>query len=130
MFKFFTKALNDERGFTLVELIVVIAIIAILALIAVPRFGGFSESAKVEADKATAKTIENAINMYIATAEDEVEDWGAVISGTAEGAPAGFADLLDLDEVGKPQSADAADDWIITEDGSGGVEVTFLKPTT
>ncbi len=54
------KKLN-KKGFTLIELIVVIAVIAILAAVLLPRFTGFSESAKKSAVLSDAKNIATAI---------------------------------------------------------------------
>lgn len=53
------KMLNNKKGFTLIELIVVIAILGILAAVLVPRVTGFTESARVSADDANAKMLEN-----------------------------------------------------------------------
>lgn len=46
---------RKQKGFTLMELIVVIAIIAVLMLILVPTMGGFVDQAKQEANLANAK---------------------------------------------------------------------------
>jgi len=63
--EWFVKALNkDERGFTLIELIVVIAILGILAAIAVPRVTTSLKTAKENANKANLKIIQNAIERY------------------------------------------------------------------
>lgn len=43
---FWKRQALGRKGFTLIELIVVIAIIAILAVILIPRFTGFTQSAK------------------------------------------------------------------------------------
>ncbi len=60
------KKINDKRGFTLVELIIVIAILAVLASIAVPNLLGSVEKSKIAKDEANAKLIGDAIVMAIA----------------------------------------------------------------
>ncbi|HZK02041.1 MAG TPA: prepilin-type N-terminal cleavage/methylation domain-containing protein, partial [Anaerovoracaceae bacterium] len=98
MIKFFTKRMNNKKGFTLIELIVVIAILGILIAIAVPRLAGFTGSAVQRTVLADVKTIETAA---IAVASDTGEKFTELkIAGTTgeageAGGPGDFDDFLD-----------------------------------
>jgi len=56
--------MRREKGFTLIELMVVIVIIAILAAVALPNFMGATEKARESAVRSAVKTIQTAIEMY------------------------------------------------------------------
>lgn len=82
MYKWFVKNLKkDNRGFTLIELIVVIGILGLLTMIAVPKYTSSKEEAAITVHNANVRTLESAANMYLANGmkgmtDDKVE-WTA-----------------------------------------------------
>ena len=58
------KSLKSNKGFTLIELVVVIAILGILAGIAIPRFMDATATARGAKIVADLRTIDSAIMMY------------------------------------------------------------------
>lgn len=61
MFKNFHK---DNRGFTLVELMVVVVIIGVLTAIAIPVYNASTEKAEAGACEANLRMIDSAIQQY------------------------------------------------------------------
>ena len=56
--------LRDQRGFTLIELMVVIVILGLLATLILPRFRGSTERARRVKAIAQMKSIETALRLY------------------------------------------------------------------
>lgn len=61
------KTLKQERGFTIVELLIVIVVIGILAAIVIVAYNGIQNRAKTQSAQASASTIQKKIEAYNAT---------------------------------------------------------------
>jgi len=66
MFKLVQKARRNQKGFTLVELMVVVVIIGVLVAIAVPIFGTVTRNAANQAHEANMRTLAGAATMHVA----------------------------------------------------------------
>lgn len=70
------KKVNNKKGFTLAELLVVVAILAILIAIAVPIFGGALNNARDTARNANVRTIKSAAMVKILDENIAAGTWG------------------------------------------------------
>lgn len=69
-----TQTRNNEKGFTMVELIIVVAIMGIIGALLVPSFLEMSRKAKLTTDVSTVKTLQRTIDAYNAQPQTEYID--------------------------------------------------------
>ncbi len=64
------KKLNNKKGFSLVELLIVLAILAIIAAISISIFANVLENQRIKADKGQAAYIQSAVQTYLTESDD------------------------------------------------------------
>lgn len=72
MFKFLKEKKKDNKGFTLVELVIVIAILAILVGLLAPQYTKYVEKSRKSADASNMDEMVKAVQVYAADGTKEV----------------------------------------------------------
>jgi general secretion pathway protein G len=88
VFKVIAKRMRGQKGFTLVELLVVVAIIAILAAVLLPQLMGYTTKARVSRAMSDLATMRSIVEAYCA---DEGKGSYPAPDNTADG---GIAKVL------------------------------------
>lgn len=109
------KKIRDQKGFTLVELLVVMAILAVLAALAVPKFGQMLTDSKYNANNENVDMIYKAAEMYIASHGAPTDDVAMTDLKNA-----GF---LSTDDIKVPYDTTKAYGCTITG-GTGAISIT------
>jgi prepilin-type N-terminal cleavage/methylation domain-containing protein len=101
----------NQKGFTLIELIIVLAVLAVLLTIIVPQFGKVLSDAREKANEANLQLLQNAVDLYIVNEEinaDSVENFKDVIekgylTDDALSPPSGYPEYTVNDGIVGPQ---------------------------
>lgn len=113
-------ASRGERGFTLVELMVVVAIIALIAAIVIPNFVHARAQASVSATQATMKQIATSLELYYADNEAYPATSGTV-------GPALFGGATNKYLTSTPTNAAGRKQYVYTDvPAAGGAPETYV----
>ena len=82
------KKLNSERGFTLVELLIVVAILGVLVAVVLPNFTGLLTNASSNAGAAELRIVQTAVDAKLANTASATTT--AVTTATNDMTAAGF----------------------------------------
>ncbi|NLZ28418.1 MAG: type II secretion system protein [Firmicutes bacterium] len=94
------KIIGEEKGFTLVELLVVLGIIAILATVAMLSFGGRIDEARQSVEKVNITVVQGAVDLYYHDQKKYPEKLEDLYDANQNGGPYIRTPLEDLEEGG------------------------------
>ncbi|HHX62794.1 MAG TPA: prepilin-type N-terminal cleavage/methylation domain-containing protein, partial [Epulopiscium sp.] len=106
MFRNKEEVIRSEKGFTMIELIIVIAIIGILSAILVPSFTQMTRKSRLRSDISTIQQLDAQINLYIAEHDGKFPG-GTTPTATAALDAAVIADLVTDEYIRATDTVDA-----------------------
>jgi prepilin-type N-terminal cleavage/methylation domain len=115
-----SKSIESEKGFTLIEIIVVIAILIVLAAIAIPKFTNMRIEAAVKADASTAAQIANACRI-------QETQTGSLVDGLTAGD--GVTHPLQATYMEVPAAAQTGGTFTLKAGAQGGVNPYIIQFT-
>ena len=114
MLKFLNKKKNDNKGFSLVELIIVVAIMAILLGLLAPQYLKYVEKSRKSADASNLDEMVRAIQIYAADAEVTLPADTYIITINATSTSVNAAKPANT-QTAKDALTENAPDWAKTE---------------
>lgn len=117
MWKLLHKHCRSQKGFTLVELMVVIVIIGVLVAIAIPIYNSVTAGARESAYEANVRILKSAAAMYFA--ENVVDEQITISKGDTE---------LDLYLESWPENPLETGDFVVTIESDGTITVDVVAP--
>lgn len=124
------KKLKDERGFTIVELLIVIVVIAILAAIVIVAYNGIQNRARLSSAQGAASTVMKKAAAYAADGPtgNYPTTYGALTSAassTTYNIPSGsITQLTSVPAAGSPPASPSSI-LFYTCDSGGGVRIGY-----
>ncbi|MFQ5881102.1 MAG: prepilin-type N-terminal cleavage/methylation domain-containing protein [Candidatus Methylomirabilales bacterium] len=91
------RILKSQRGFTLIELVIIIILIGLLAGIAIPRYVDLREQAVIASAKATLDAGKGAVNLGFANDVLTNGNYVTIFNLSTEGAEVNATDVTDLE---------------------------------
>lgn len=129
--------MRNQKGFTLIELIIVIVVLGILAVTAAPQFINFSSDARASALKGMEGSIKGAMQLtYSKAAIDGVEEEETdtiTVKGSDVDIAFGYPQATDaglLSVIEGSFNTDLTADWIYITDGTADPAEIFIAQSS